>query len=94
MARGDFFPAIFAFLEIVGNARTFLRTYDFGTGTKNEKKFLRFVISILITAKNGKEIVLIRQCILTAGRDIFLACASYTMVAPMAHLEMKTCPNT
>ena len=51
-----FFPAIFAFLEIFGNARTFLRTYDFGTGTKNEKKFLQFVISILITAKNGKEI--------------------------------------
>ena len=53
-----FLPAIFVFLKIVGNARTFLRTYNFGTGTKNEKKFIRFEINMLITAMNGKEICL------------------------------------
>jgi hypothetical protein len=50
--------AIFAFLKIVENTRTLLRTYGIKTSTKNAKKNLVFVIGILITPMNGKEILI------------------------------------
>jgi hypothetical protein len=49
-------PAIFPFLEIVGNTNTTLRTYDIGIGTPNDEKFRSFVDRILSIKRYNKEI--------------------------------------